>query len=317
MWAYLAALPSEELNATAEQVAALAREGAERAAAFQSIAPPVPNGWLTELPDFPKELRRPAPVNDVNDAVVFTINETTSSEDALHAARKVGSDMLIRGWFKWRDAPPVSQWAKIPPAVHDIGGLFGGGITCSALYDDENGITRQQLLDMATRGPAGQLLDAWDTAGIRHGSLSSPAYRDYLFGWCRQQIDAGVDYLFLDEHTAALSGLEGYDDHSLADFRRYLLTACPQTQGWAADDARWMSDYGIEFTNRQVCHDGTMRTFEYRAFLQAKGWLGNPAAGDNPLAPLWSAFRSGATMRLGRNSRTASASTAGRRVGRC
>ena len=64
-------------------------------------------------------------------------------------------------------------------------------------------------------------MDAWETPGIRHGSLSSPAYRDYLLGWCRQQIDAGVDYLFMDEHTAALGGLEGYDDHSLADFRRY------------------------------------------------------------------------------------------------
>jgi len=292
LWAYLAALPSGDVGTMAEQVAALAREGADRAAAFQSIAPPVPNGWLTELPDFPKELRRSEPVRDINEAVVFTINETTSSEGALRGARKVGSDVLIRGWFKWRNAPPVSQWAKIPSAVHEIGGLFGGGITCSALYDDENGITRQQLLDMATRGPAGQLLDAWDTAGIRHGSLSSPAYRDYLFGWCRQQIDAGVDYLFMDEHTAALAGLEGYDDHSLADFRRYLLTACPQTQDWAADDARWTSDCGIELANRQICPDGTMRTFEYRAFLQAKRWLEKPNSGDHPLAALWSAFRS-------------------------
>ena len=123
-----------------------------------------------------------------------------------------------------------------PAAGPQLGGLFGGGITCSALYDDENGISRQQLLDMATRGPAGQLMDAWETPGIRHGSLSSPAYRDYLLGWCRQQIDAGVDYLFMDEHTAALGGLEGYDDHSLADFRQYLSAACPQTQGWQTGD---------------------------------------------------------------------------------
>ena len=122
---------------------------------------------------------------------------------------------------------------QIPPQVRQLGGLFGGGITCSALYDDENGITQPQLLDMATRGPAGQLMDAWDTPGIRHGSLSSPAYRDYLLGWCRQQIDAGVDYLFMDEHTAALGGLEGYDDHSLADFRRYLVHRVPADAGLA------------------------------------------------------------------------------------
>ena len=114
----------------AEQIAALAREGAKRAAEFQSIAPPVPNGWLTELPDFPQELRRAKPVEDINQAVVFTINETTASEDALHR-RKVGSDLLIRGWFKWREAPPVSQWASIPPQVRQLGGLFGGGITAA------------------------------------------------------------------------------------------------------------------------------------------------------------------------------------------
>jgi hypothetical protein len=291
LWAYLAALPSAETHETAEQVAALAREGAQRAAEFQSVAPPVPDRWLREIPDFPQELRRTKPVEDINQAVVFTINETTASEDALRAARKVGSDVLIRGWFKWREAPPVSQWASIPPQVRRLGGLFGGGITCSALYDDENGITRPQLLDMATRGPAGQLIDAWETPGIRHGSLSSPAYRDYLFGWCRQQIDAGVDYLFMDEHAAALSGLEGYDDHSLADFRRYLSTACPQTQGWQGGDPRWTSLYGIELTDPQVCPDGTIRTFDYRGFLKSKGWTQDPTAGANALAPLWLAFR--------------------------
>ncbi len=291
LWAYLAPLAPGHAEAMAEQVAALAREGAQRAAGFQGVAPPVPANWLAELPDFPQDLRRTKPVEDINQAVIFTINETTASEDALRAARKVGSDLLIRGWFKWREAPPVSQWVQIPPQVRQLGGMFGGGITCSALYDDENGITQLQLLDMATRGPEGQLVDAWETPGIRHGSLSSPAYRDYLLGWCRQQIDAGVDYLFMDEHTAALGGLEGYDDHSLADFRRYLATACAQTQGWQADDPRWTSIHGIELTDPQICPDGMIRTFDYRGFLKSKGWVQNPTAGINPLAPLWLAFR--------------------------
>ena len=49
----------------------------------------------------------------------------------------------------------------------------------------------------------------------------------------------------MDENTAALSQREGYDDHSLADFRTYLIDACPQTRGWTLDDPRWKSDLGI------------------------------------------------------------------------
>lgn len=290
LWAYLAPLSSSEANVS-DRVAALAREGQECIAVFPRVAPPVPDSWLTELADFPEALCRAKPVEDIREAVVFTINETTATEDALRLAREVGSDVLIRGWFKWREAPPVSRWTGIPPQVRQRGALFGGGITCSALYDDENGITHAQLLDMATRGPAGQLLDAWETPGIRHGSLSNPAYRDYLFGWCRQQIDAGVDYLFLDEHTAVLSGLEGFDDHSLADFRRYLLAACPQTQGWAAGDLRWSSRWSVKLTDREVCPDATMRSFNYRAYLQRNSWTQAPDAAPNPLAPLWLAFR--------------------------
>ena len=92
LWAYLAALQPGEANKMSEQVAELAREGAKRAAEFESVAPPVPANWLAELSDFPQELRRAKPVEDINQAVVFTINETTASEDALRArASRLGS----------------------------------------------------------------------------------------------------------------------------------------------------------------------------------------------------------------------------------
>lgn len=207
------------------------------------------------------------PVRNINDAVVFTINESTASDYEVNLAKKVDSDVLIRGWFKWYQAPPVAQWKDIPVKVHQLGALFGGGITCSALYDDENGITREQLLDMATRGPAGQLIDAWNTPGIRHGSLSSPAYLDYLFRWCREQIDAGVDYLFMDEHTAALGELEGYDDYSLHDFLEYLLKVSKFTEAWKLDDTRWVSDLKVDLANREICPDGTITSFNYRAYM--------------------------------------------------
>ncbi len=228
---------------------------------------------------------------DFGAVMVYTMAETTASDEALELAQQAGSEMLIRSWFKWNQAPPVDRWRGIPEKAHRAGMLFGGGITCSALYDGENGLTREQGLDMATRGPDGRLVDAWGRPGIRHGSLSSPAYLDYLFRWCREQIDAGVDYLFMDEHTAALQPPEGYDDHSLADFRRYLLERWPEAKGWTRNDPCWRSRFQIDPADARICPGGDMSTFDYRAFLRARNALADPGAPGNPLAPAWRQFR--------------------------
>lgn len=287
-WAWLAPLAGGDEETAVERLAA---RGAELARGVQTVAPPVPDAWRQPVPDFPAALRRPEPVRDIADAVVYTMNEFTRSDYGVELARKVGANVLVRGWFKWAQAPPVHEYRDIPAEIHDLGALFGGGITCSALYHGENGLSEEQVLDMATRGPAAQLIDAWEQPNVRHGTLSNPAYLDYLFRWCREQIDAGVDYLFMDEITAALSGMEGYDDYSLADFREYLLNDCPQTAGWAPDDARWRDDLGIDLDHREVCPTGTMASFDYRAYMRAKGLLERPSVPDNPLGTLWGQFR--------------------------
>ncbi|MBM4155782.1 MAG: hypothetical protein FJ221_12255 [Lentisphaerae bacterium] len=232
----------------------------------------------------------PAP-RDIGDVIIYTMAETTTSDRDVGLARQAGSEMLVRGWFKWNRAPAVSNWTAVPAKAHAMGALFGGGITCSALYDRENGLTQEQVLDMATRGPDGRLVDAWGRPGIRHGSLSSPAYLDYLFRWCREQIDAGADYLFLDEHTAALGPLEGYDDRSLAAFRRYLIDEWPPAKGWARNDPRWKSDFKVDTADPSLCAGGDMETFDYRAFLRARGALERPTGSANPLAAAWNRFR--------------------------
>jgi hypothetical protein len=242
----------------------------------QAVCQPAPAD-KPRLPDeFPASLWRPVPVEDLNQAVVFTMNEATASDYAVDLSRRTGSDLLIRGWFKWGQAPPVQQWQEALAKLHQLGALFGGGITCSALYDGENGLTQAQLLDMATRGRDGQLVNAWGQAGIRHGSLSSPAYLDYLFRWCREQVDAGVDCLFMDEHTAARQSGEGFDDHSLNDFRVYLLEHHRAARGWAPDDARWERPSRNLFT---VGPDGSVaHGDELNGFLQGRlhAQLGNP-----------------------------------------
>lgn len=228
---------------------------------------------------------------DINQTIIYTMQELTDRAQRLDMARQAHSEALIRGWFKWHEARRIDPLRAITEQAHAFGALFGGGITCSALYDGENGITRQQLEDMATRGPDGKLVDAWGQRGIRHGSLSSPAYQDYLFRWCREQIDAGVDILFMDENNAALRPNEGYDDYSLADFRRHLLADCPRTHGWGAADPRWNSELKIDLADHAIAPDGTMNTFDYRAWLRAHNLAEKPVQLSNALNPLWQDFR--------------------------
>ena len=113
--------------------------------------------WTRPLPDFPEALRHRQPVADLREAIVYTINETILTEDGIDLARKAGSDVLVRGWFKWGTAPDFQPLAPLISQAQALGALFGGGITCSALYHGESGLSEKQLMDMATRGPAGQL----------------------------------------------------------------------------------------------------------------------------------------------------------------
>ena len=242
------------------------------------------------LPDFPAAFRRTRPADDIRQAVVYTINETILSDDGIDLARKTGSDVLIRGWFKWGAAPDYAKLALLVSKAHGMGALFGGGITCSALYHGESGLSEKQVRDMATRGPAGQLIDAWGERNCRHGTLSNPAYREFLLSSCKKQIDAGADVLFMDEINAALQADEGFDDYSIADFRQFLLDRYGK-QGWTPADARWRTLLKINTADRSIAPDQTMRTFQYRAYLKSLGLSRDPHALGNPLADDWHAFR--------------------------
>ena len=222
LWAWLAPFAESDPAAMAAKVERLVARGEELRRGFKPIAPEPDPRWLQTAPDFPAALRRAQPVKDIRDAVVYTVHETMDSDEGIRAAAKAGSDCWIRAWFKWHTARDYAPLSGMPVKAHALGALFGGGITCSALYDGENGLTGAQVLDMATRGPDGKLVDAWGERNCRHGTLSNPAYLDYLLSWCRQQIDAGVDYLFMDEINAALQADEGFDEYSLRDYRAWL-----------------------------------------------------------------------------------------------
>ena len=54
--------------------------------------------------DFPVALRRARPVEKIDDAVVYTVHNTVHTPYDMELFRKVGSDALVRAWFKWHNA---------------------------------------------------------------------------------------------------------------------------------------------------------------------------------------------------------------------
>lgn len=61
-----------------------------------------------------------------------------------------------------------------------------------------------------------------------------------------------------------------------AGFRQYLLAKYCRDQGWAADDPRWTTQKLVNLHDPLQCPDGTMNSFDYRGYLAAKNWTGNP-----------------------------------------
>lgn len=245
-----------------------------------------------QLLDFPRELRQKQPVADITQAAVYTMNEFIDTDYGMELARKVGSDVLIRGWFKWNRAHDYAKLSHFVPQAHALGALFGGGVTCSALYDGENGLSPEQVKDLATRGADGNLVNAWGHKGVRHGTLSNPKYLDYIFLWCQKQIDAGAQYLFMDEIDAALGRDEGFDDYSNRDFRDYLVRTFCQAQSWSKTDARWSSTFKIDLADKALAPDGAIDSFDYRAYLKKHDAVQQPRSPQkNPLAQEWYKFR--------------------------
>lgn len=225
---------------------------------------------------------------DLGQAVTYVVAEGSGVTNfATDVLPKLSADVVVRGWFKWHDAPPVASWRGQAAAAHKLGAIFGGGVTCSALYDGENGLTDAQVAEMATRDPQGNLVDAWGQKGIRHGSLSNPRYRDYLLRWCKEQLDAGADYLFMDEPDAALGPKEGFDDASLNDFRDYLR----RVYAWNDRDPRWLARFGIDLDDPEVCPTRGMDSFNYRAYLRKTRHIDDPTSANNPFQAAWGDFK--------------------------
>ena len=206
-------------------------------------------------------------------------------------------DVNIRAIQKWStngDEAADYDFTQLK-RYRDKGITFIGGGTASVIFpgDFPNAAVFD---DMSTRDADGNPVPH-DEFGFpvpaRRGNVFNPAYRRYLLGWARIQIDGGVGGIFLDEVNGGFSGgqkygyngNEGFDDYTVADFNRYLLAKYPTLT--AAD---WASRFGMTDGNvvrRDVPAGDLTRNFNYRTYLRAHGWDTDPLNAANPLASEW------------------------------
>lgn len=240
--------------------------GTAQAAAVSHVAPPA--GLAAEI-------------CETSAVRVFTVNEAILDKDGQDLALSVPSQMILRGWFRWHNARDYAEDAWVIQPFHERGISFGGGTTLSALFRGENGLTEGTFLDYATRDP-------WNNLYRRvNGAIANKKFLDYALSWAKKQIDAGVDNIFIDEADGAYTIHEGFDDYGLAGFCDWLTRRYCDGRNWSATDARWTDFFKIDFHDAAICQDGTISSFNYRNYLQARGWADQPDHPDNPLREEW------------------------------
>lgn len=229
-------------------------------------------------------------INDINEATVFTINEYISDEYGINLAAKVKSQVLIRAWFKWMTDIDYEKHSWLIEEAHKQDALFSGGVTCSSI--DKGIFPEEEFLDLTTKDPEGNLYHAFGLPNVNtyHGSLANKKWLDYVLSSAYKQIDAGIDLIFLDEVNGAYRQFEGYDDYGIRVFRELLIQKYCKEKNWKIDDKRWVSLFKIPIDNKDICPDGTIKTFNYPAYLRYYNWTKDPNDRNNPLASFWKEY---------------------------
>jgi hypothetical protein len=224
----------------------------------------------------------------------FSQSDVGQEDPQVYALRP---DTTIRAIGKWStsgDEPADYNFGQIA-RYHAQGTAFMGSGTASVIFPQDFA-TPAIFDDMSTKDANGDPVPH-DEFGFptpaRRGNLFNPAYRDYLLRWAKIQIDGGVDGINLDEVNGGYSGgqkygfngNEGFDDYTIADFTRYLLTKYPRYRA-----PEWASHFGMTADNLPradvPAHD-VGRNFNYRTYLAAHGWNSDPLNAANPLAAEW------------------------------
>lgn len=196
-------------------------------------------------------------------------------------------DLVPRAWAQWdRTGLQASDYVfDYPAACRAQGTVFVGGLTASVIFADQ--MSAADFADEVGRDAAGNpVAHSEISAGAYRGALASPGFRSKLIDIAKLQIDGGVDGVFFDEVNAgyngsAYDGNEGFDDHQVADFGRFLCARY-------GSEPSALAGFALSSTDHLDCNAADPgAAFDYRAYLGRKGFSTVPTSSANPLASAW------------------------------
>ena len=218
---------------------------------------------------------------DLRQVTLYAIGERTENLTDVEILTQIGAQVISRAQFKWREsfAHLDGYFRQIAPVIeecHRRGMVYGGGVTCSAIYelthDGERLLTREQFERMTCRDARGRIVHL--NGQYYHGCLNNPEYVAYVDEYIRHIIDGGVDGIHFDEADSRWFNHqpgEGYCDHCEAGLREWLRGRYTPGQ--------LRAQFGIEDLDR----------FHYRAYLAERDLADRP--GESPVAAEWWLFQ--------------------------
>jgi hypothetical protein len=221
--------------------------------------------------------------------VTFAAFSQTGNQSQDPQVLDLAPDLVPRAWARWDvyGLKPSDYDFTYPAACKAKGVTFVGGTTASVLFQDE--VSPADFLDQAGRDASGNLVPHTEiTANAYRASLASATFRQRLIAVGKIQIDGGVDGLFFDEVNGGYAGSkydgdEGFDDHDVSDFGRYLC------KKYAGSPAMLTGPLGIVPADMLGCTGADPgATFDYRGYIARHGAQASPLSTTlNPLAPDW------------------------------
>ena len=223
---------------------------------------------------------------DLSGITVAAFSQTGVSGDDPQVTT-LQADIVPRAWAQWdTDGLRSSDYGVAYPKACQAEKIrFIGGLTASVIFVDE--MSTANFADEVGR-------DATDTPvphdeivpGAYRGALASPGFRQLLVGVAETQIDLGVDGLFFDEVNSSYVGAnydgdEGFDDHDVADFGRFL---CAKHGG----DPTALAAFDLQPSDALDCTAADPgAAFDYRGYLARHMAQAAPLGALNPLHAEW------------------------------
>jgi hypothetical protein len=196
-------------------------------------------------------------------------------------------DLVPRAWGAWdREGLRADDYNRAYASSCEAAGIsFVGGLSASVIFADQTSVA--DFADRVGRDARGRPVRHPEVvANAYRGTIASPRFRQSIIDVADLQLDAGVRGVFFDEVNAGYAGAysngnEGFDDHGIADFGRFLCAK------HAAEPAVWQA-FGITVADGLDCGDAAAGgSFDYRGYLARHGAADAPLGRANPLRDEW------------------------------